>query len=126
MKIRTWLTYEPKEGKKFTQPSMTVPDQSMNMREIMDRFAKGLPLPDQKTELWDEESDGIDPRTLDLVDLQEIKMKNSSRLKDLEVKHEDEKKKHQERKQKEKEDSEKSLFEKFKNSLKGDDHPEGQ
>lgn len=126
MKIRTWLTYEPKKGKVFTQPSMTVPDQSMNMREIMDRFAKGLPLPDQKVELWDEDSDGIDPKVLDLVDLQEISMKNSEKLKNLEMKHEQEKKHAKEAKQKEKEDTEKSLFEKFKNSLKGDETPKGQ
>lgn len=72
----------PYEGQKFTQPSMTVPDQTMSMRTIMDKYARGLDVGGVKECLWDEDglSNGINAKTLDLVDLQEMGIENKKIL----------------------------------------------
>lgn len=76
-KIKTWLNaFEfPYLGKNFTMPSETIPDQSLSIREILDRYARGLPL-DAKTPIWDEDADLDnyipDPRTLDLAEREEF------------------------------------------------------
>jgi hypothetical protein len=57
----------------------------MSMRQLLDRYAKGLPLEgEQKTPIYDEEgtSRGIDVRKLDLVDIQEINMYNKEFIRD--------------------------------------------
>ena len=74
------------KGQTFTQPSLTVPDQTMSMRTILDRYAKGLPVAGSKEAIWDEDeiSNGINPKTLDLVDFQEMKMNNKAKIEDLE------------------------------------------
>jgi hypothetical protein len=57
----------------------------MSMRQLLDRYAKGLPLEgEQKTPIYDEEgtSRGIDVRKLDLVDIQEINMYNKEFIQD--------------------------------------------
>ena len=36
--------YSPPTGQVFTQPSKTIPDHTMTIRELADRFARGLPL----------------------------------------------------------------------------------
>lgn len=74
------------KGKIFTDPSLTIPDQSMSIRDIMDRYARGLDVGGKMEEIWEDEdgSDGINPRTLDLVDLQELKMKAEEKIKSYE------------------------------------------
>jgi DNA-binding transcriptional MerR regulator len=65
---------------------MTVPDQTMTLRQIMDRYASGLPVGGIKEALWDEDPEnslGINPRVLDLVDLQELKEMNKEDIKEL-------------------------------------------
>lgn len=59
-------------GEMNTKPSRTVPDQTMGIREILSRYAQGLPV-GVKTPIYDgEENDLPDPRTLDLVDRAEL------------------------------------------------------
>lgn len=53
-------------------PSLTIPDQTMTIRQIVDRYAKGLPIDGARTPIWDEEDDLPDWRTLDLVERQEL------------------------------------------------------
>lgn len=64
--------YNGAPGKIFTQPSLTVPDQTMSIRTIMERYARGLPIDGQKTPQYDVDnlSTGRDPRKMDLVDIQ--------------------------------------------------------
>jgi hypothetical protein len=95
MKVfKQWSNSVPTEGKKFTLPSLTVPDQTMSMRTILDRYAKGLPVADGKDPIWDDDADnarGINPKTLDLVDLQEMGYSNRDKINQLEkVKKEEE------------------------------------
>ena len=79
MKVFSILNRPQTKGKWTTQPSETLPDQTMSIREILIRHAKGLPVADEKEPLWDEDetSQGINPKTLDLVDLQELAMKTA-------------------------------------------------
>lgn len=77
MKIKTYLNRDefPKNYKVFTMPSETVPDQSLTIRQILDRYARGIPM-DSKAQIWDEnvDIDDIipDPRRLDLSERQEF------------------------------------------------------
>lgn len=74
MKFKTpWNAGEfPKsEGEKNYSPSMTVPDQSMSISEIMSRYARGLPMEGVKVPIYDEENDLPDPKTMDLAERQE-------------------------------------------------------
>lgn len=90
MKVYSFKNRPDGEGKKFTQPSLTVPDQTMSMRTMIERYAKGLPIADAKEEIWDDDIDqtmGINPRSLDLVDLQELRMKNEEVIKKGRKKH---------------------------------------
>lgn len=64
----------PCEGEWNNEPSCTVPDQAMSMREILARFAKGLPLGGSRESeaYYDEENDLPDLRTLDLSERVEL------------------------------------------------------
>lgn len=77
MLIKTYLNRDSfsKRYKIFTMPSQTIPDQTLSIREILDRYARGLPL-DAKQPMWDENVDEDsfmpDPRRLDLAERQEF------------------------------------------------------
>lgn len=79
MKIYSILNRPNYQGKKISSVSETLPDQTMSIREILERHAKGLPIADSKTPIYDEDetSRGINPKTLDLVDLQELAMRTN-------------------------------------------------
>lgn len=74
MKVRNLLNYEPQGGQEFTQPSKTIPDQSQSIHKILERSSRGLPvLGDDSPPLYlGEETSGIDLRTLDLTEKQEL------------------------------------------------------
>lgn len=74
MKIKNSLNANdfPKSYKTFTMPSLTVPDQTMSIRTILERYSRGLPIGGRLDEYYDEEDTLPDPRTLDLVDRQEL------------------------------------------------------
>ena len=62
--------------------SKTVPDQSMTLRELLIRYAKGLPLEGQKTPIWEgEEGFDVDPEKLDLAEREELAEKAREELK---------------------------------------------
>jgi hypothetical protein len=63
----------PYKGEVNNQPSETIPDQTMSMREILTRYAKGLPIDGTKTPLWEDgEGYAKDPDTLDLAEREEL------------------------------------------------------
>jgi hypothetical protein len=74
MKVKNSLNAKDfvKSYKIFTQPSLTVPDQTMSIREILQRYSRGLPIGGRLDVYYDEEDDLPDPRTLDLAERQEI------------------------------------------------------
>lgn len=74
MKVKNSLnanTFE-KKYKIFTQPSLTVPDQSMSIKTILERYARGLPVGGRLDEYYDEDDTLPNPLTLDLAERQEL------------------------------------------------------
>lgn len=76
MKIKTLLNAQEfeKNYEQSTKPSMTIPDQALTVKEILNRFARGIPL-EQHTPIYEdvESPDDFlpDPRTLDLAERQQ-------------------------------------------------------
>lgn len=75
-KFRTQFNYSKakgEEGEKNFQPSMTEQDKTMSIREILQRYARGLPIDGEKTPIYHgEEDDFPDMANLDLAERQEI------------------------------------------------------
>ena len=77
MKVKNYMNREsfPKNYKTFTQPSETIPDQTLSIRQILDRYARGIPM-DVKQPIWDEnptfEENFTDPRRMDLAEREEF------------------------------------------------------
>lgn len=75
-KFNTILNYKEHKGEVNKQKSLTVPDQAMSIKQIMERYARGLPIEQFKPiydENIDEDSEYIpDPRTMDLADRQQF------------------------------------------------------
>lgn len=72
--IKTMFNAEffPVRGERNNKPSLTIPDQTLPIREILARFSKGLPV-GVKVPIYEGEDNTLpDPKTLDLVDLQEM------------------------------------------------------
>jgi hypothetical protein len=67
-------------------PSETVPDQSMSIRTILERYSRGLPISGERTPIWqqgDDYNDLPDPRTLDLAERQELAESIQQELKNI-------------------------------------------
>ncbi|WNK13240.1 MAG: hypothetical protein [Microvirus sp.] len=76
-----------RQHEKNIQPSMTIPDQTMSISEIMRRFASGLPLGGMRVPEYDGEDDlleGINPKTLDLSEIHDLKQEFAQEI--LEIK----------------------------------------
>lgn len=86
MWIKTYFNNVPTKGKKFTMPSMTVPEQSLTIRQILDRYARGIPL-ESKQPIWDDNADiddfMPDPRTLDLAEREEFAQSAKAELEEV-------------------------------------------
>lgn len=87
MKIKNILNYQEfdKNYENNLQPSQTVPDQTMPIRELLRRYASGLPLGGSKEPIYEgEDGDGIDPRRLDLAERQELEIAARQELAEIE------------------------------------------
>lgn len=82
-KVRNWLNAEPAPGEINLLPSLTIPDDSMSVQEILHRHVRGLPLSGQKVPIYDQFSDLPDPRRLDLAEQQELRQKFTQELFEL-------------------------------------------
>lgn len=69
-KVNTWFNHEPTKGEVNNMPSLTIPDQTMTMREIMQRFASGQQILGNNTEPQYDDLEspysGINLKTLDI------------------------------------------------------------
>ncbi len=74
MKVKNSLNANEfeKNYRKILTPSLTVPDQTMSIRTILERYSRGLPIGGRTDIYYDEEDDLPDPRTLDLAERQEL------------------------------------------------------
>lgn len=94
--ISPFLLKKKYEGQVNNEESKTIPEQTMGLRELLVRYAKGLPLEGMKTPIWEgEEGFDIDPEKLDLAEREELAEKAREELKAINerVKDEVEKKK---------------------------------
>lgn len=75
MKVKHSLNAKdfPVKGKVCKTPSMTVPDQTMSIRTILERYSRGLPIGGRTDDYYDEEDTMPDYRTLDLSEIQELR-----------------------------------------------------
>jgi len=67
----------PRIREKSNKPSMTIPDQSMTVSELVERNKRGLPLGGAKVPIWDEnpETEYLpDLNRLDLSEVHELKL----------------------------------------------------
>lgn len=83
MKINSFYTYDPSESlyERGGGPQIAVPDQSLSVREILERFRRGTMSPEEissslytedNDEYSDDDLDVFDPLIEDLTDLQDI------------------------------------------------------
>ncbi len=74
MKVKNSLNANefPKKYREIKTPSMTVPDQTMSIRTILERYSRGLPVGGRLDEYYDEEDDLPDIKNLDLAERQEL------------------------------------------------------
>jgi hypothetical protein len=86
MKIRNiFNAHEFYDDEQNNEPSATIPDQSMSIRELLQRYASGLPLAGGKEPIYEgEDGDGIDPRRLDLAERQELEIAARQELAEIE------------------------------------------
>jgi hypothetical protein len=86
--IKTYLNREEhtRRYEVNNEPSETIPDQSMSIRTLLDRYSRGLPISGERTPIWqqgDDYNDMPDPRTLDLAERQEFAEQYQQELKSL-------------------------------------------
>lgn len=86
MKVRNMFNAkEYNDNEVFTEPSQTVPDQALTIREILKRYASGQPLGGSQEPIYEgEDGDGIDPRRLDLAERQELEIAARQELAEIE------------------------------------------
>ncbi len=74
MKIKNTLNAKEfqKKGEINKLPSMTIPDQTMTIKEILDRFTRGLPLDAGKVPIYEGEEYTPDLRFMDLAEREEF------------------------------------------------------
>jgi hypothetical protein len=71
-----------------TSPSMTIPDQTMSIRTILERHSRGLPIDGVKSSIYDgEENDLPDWRRLDLAERQELAHLYKNEIQDIKQKY---------------------------------------
>lgn len=74
----------PKKYEKNYGQSMTIPDQTMSIRTILDRHSRGLPIDGIKTPIYDgEDNDLPDWRRLDLAERQELSYLYKQEIQDI-------------------------------------------
>lgn len=66
--IQTYFQRPVRKYRIFTQPSLTQPDQTLSIREILTRFTRGIPM-EGKVPIFSDEYT-VDPRRLDLTEIQ--------------------------------------------------------
>lgn len=87
-KINNTLNYNylDHDGEINNLPSETVPDETMSIREILERYARGLPLNGMRVPLYKKDPDFDDlpdPATMDLADRQALQEMIEQELEDL-------------------------------------------
>lgn len=86
-----------KDPERNTKPSMTVPDMTMSIKEILQRFAKGIPISGEKVPIYDGDEDFFpDVNNMDLADRQAFIEDSINDIKETRAKFERKKQENQE------------------------------
>lgn len=72
----------PQQGEVNSLPSETVPNQALSVREILTRFAQGIPPDIQQREVFYSE-DNDDLRGIDISEYHDLKNSNRQLIRDL-------------------------------------------
>jgi len=89
IKFKTQYNMKPEDyvkPRKITGVSKTIPEQSFTLREIIDRYSRGLPLPGAVGQPIYEGEEGLpfDPRVLDLSELHNMAKTSSEAIREAE------------------------------------------
>lgn len=84
IRFQTQWDYAEEVGEVNTEPSMTVPDMSMSINEIMLRYAQGRPLVKSNHLHYGGDTHYPDPRTMDITEVEEMRERNAHKIKELE------------------------------------------
>lgn len=83
IKVVHSLSYVSRSGEVNSGEIMTVPDQSLSIRSLLENYTRGLPLPQAKPVYFDENDIYPDVRSMDLVDIQEFGLNVINNFNDL-------------------------------------------
>lgn len=72
--------YKKKKGHIFTMISETSEDYNLSIRTIVQRSINGIPASNIKERFYNPEGEGINPKRLDLVDIQLMQMESNAIL----------------------------------------------
>lgn len=73
MKFKSKAIPKPSEGVKYTDKSLVLPDQSLSLKTILERFTRNEPLPIGRDVSYHESDDDLEKvSNMDLVDKQEF------------------------------------------------------
>lgn len=73
----------PSPGERNVLPSLTIPDMSIPIQELIRRQAAGLPLMGQRVAVYDPEDDLPDLRTLDLAEIADLKARYTQEYQEI-------------------------------------------
>lgn len=81
MRRRIWPLPADLAPKESNFPdSQTVPDQTMSLRELLDRHTRGMSVPGLSDPIFDEDSPLPDIRTMDLAEIHDMIQENKMKL----------------------------------------------
>lgn len=83
--VRHIFSYVEEPGEKNGEPSMTQPDMTMSISEILNRFAAGRPPSFQQNLRYTGEEFRPEMRGMDLVEQNELIKANAARISELET-----------------------------------------
>lgn len=85
MQFQTKYNRPSTEGRTFTQPSLAIPDQTLSLKTLVQKYVRGLPISAPTLSgTFTEDEDAVDFSKLDLADQERIYYERSDELKNLE------------------------------------------
>lgn len=87
--FRNILNYTPDKGQFNEMPSMTVPDETMSIRDLVSRHARGLPIKGiDKEAIFQPDIDGIPFEMLDISERHELMEQTTQKIDEFKSKQE--------------------------------------
>lgn len=85
-KVRSWSNYKPKkiENQDYGK-SLTVPDQSMSLHQLLYNYTRGMPLPQERQGEYLGDEYVPDFQSMDLSEIADYKMELQENIKELEA-----------------------------------------